>query len=172
MTATLPTARYRSPASESIGREEVKRKFQPIGPYLTEHQSLANYATLAGLGALSDIVNKLWDMHIALEERMNTLMGADNVSDVIDSYMEMEAFLQGVTNKETLTGLLSDLRAELTNPINSLSTKVADLETALTSRPGLPASMENDGLYVIKNGEYVLLCSSTEQLLAIKRPTA
>lgn len=44
---------------------------------------------------------------------IDTLLG-DGASDAIDTFHEIELFLQGITDKETLTGLLNDLRAEIT----------------------------------------------------------
>lgn len=169
--ACLPRARFRFPATEILGLEDAKRIYQPIGPYLTEHQSLADYATLASLSALAEVVNSLWTMHDALEARMEVLMGADNVSDVIDCYMEMEAFLQGVTNKETLTGMLAELKGELTGQIKGVENRVNALETAIASRPALPATSVTGGLYAVKDGQYVMLCGADEQLLSTTRAT-
>ena len=46
-------------------------------------------------------------------ERLNILIGNDDVSAVIDTFNEIEDFLSGITNKETLTGLLQDLKSEI-----------------------------------------------------------
>lgn len=161
----LPRVSYRIPSTELLGIKDAMRTYQPIGPYLTEHQSLADYATLAGLGALAEVVNQLWALHDALEARFEALVGADNVSDVIDCYIEMEDFLNGVTNKDTLTGLLAGLKAELSGQITALGNRVTALETAMAKRPALPESTETNGIYAIKNGGYVLLCGSDERLL-------
>lgn len=49
----------------------------------------------------------------SIKADIDTLLG-DGASDAIDTFHEIELFLQGITDKETLTGLLNDLRAEIT----------------------------------------------------------
>ena len=49
----------------------------------------------------------------SIKADIDTLLG-DGASDAIDTFHEIEFFLQGITDKETLTGLLNDLRAEIT----------------------------------------------------------
>lgn len=49
----------------------------------------------------------------SIKADIDTLLG-DGASDAIDTIHEIELFLQGITDKETLTGLLNDLRAEIT----------------------------------------------------------
>lgn len=49
----------------------------------------------------------------SIKADIDTLLG-DGASDAIDTFHEIELFLQGITDKETLAGLLSDLRAEIT----------------------------------------------------------
>lgn len=58
-----------------------------------------------------------------LEQRLDTILG-DGASSAIDTFNEIEAFLQGITDTETLTGLLADLKAEIT----------AERNTALVSK--------------------------------------
>lgn len=40
-------------------------------------------------------------------------MSTDSVNDTINTYKEMENFLQGITDKETLTGMLKNLKDEI-----------------------------------------------------------
>ncbi len=169
--ACLPRAMFHSPTEQKLGVEDAARTYQPIGPYLTEHQSLEAYATLESLTVLAGVVNSLEQLHHALEIRFATLVGDENVSDVIDCYNEMEAFLQGVSNSDSLTGLMASLRAEIVGMVNALDVRVTALETAMTQRPALPASTTANALYGIKNGTYVCICDPTEQLLATTRPT-
>lgn len=49
----------------------------------------------------------------SIKADIDTLLG-DGASDAIDTFHEIELFLHGITDKETLTGLLNDLRAEIT----------------------------------------------------------
>lgn len=49
----------------------------------------------------------------SIKADIDTLLG-DGASDAIDTFHEIELFLQGITDKETLSGLLNDLRAEIT----------------------------------------------------------
>lgn len=49
----------------------------------------------------------------SIKADIDTLLG-NGASDAIDTFHEIELFLQGITDKETLAGLLSDLRAEIT----------------------------------------------------------
>ena len=60
---------------------------------LTDHQNLDNYALKTEVSAV--------------QNQLNTLV-ENNASEVIDSFKEIEAFLQGVTNKQTLAGLLQE----------------------------------------------------------------
>lgn len=49
----------------------------------------------------------------ALKSRLDTLLGSGDVTDVIDTYKEIEDFLQGITNTQTLTGLLQEMKSEI-----------------------------------------------------------
>lgn len=183
------------PPVESLPtRQEVARDYQPRGSYLTDHQSLADYATVAALGVVSQALAQLETLHSALLARFETLLGdTGNVSAVIDSYREMEAFLSGVTNQQTLTGMLSEMRAEIVAQIptgrasqaelDALTARVATLEGKATSqgeavgtlqtdmakRPALPTSAASGAVYAVKDGAYVAVCDPAEQLLAVKR---
>lgn len=52
----------------------------------------------------------------AINNRIDTLVGT-SASEAIDTFNEIEAFLAGITDKETLTGLLNDLKSEITATI-------------------------------------------------------
>ena len=58
-----------------------------------------------------------------LEQSLNTLVSGD-VNGVIDSFHEIEAFLSGVTESDSLTKMLSDLRTEI---VSNIPTKVSQL---------------------------------------------
>ena len=60
----------------------------------------------------------------AINTRIDTLVGT-SASEAIDTFNEIEAFLAGITDKETLTGLLNDLKAEIQA---LLPTKLSELE--------------------------------------------
>lgn len=49
----------------------------------------------------------------SIKSDIDTLLG-EGASDVIDTFHEIEDFLRGITDKQTLTGLLDDLRKEVT----------------------------------------------------------
>lgn len=49
----------------------------------------------------------------ALKQRLDTLVGSDNATAVIDTFQEIEAFLQGITNTQTLTGLLQEMKEDI-----------------------------------------------------------
>ncbi len=48
-----------------------------------------------------------------LKKQLDTLIGSDDVTSVIDTFNEIENFLQGVTNTDTLTGLLEEMKSEI-----------------------------------------------------------
>lgn len=94
----------------------------------------------------------------ALAARLETLIGHGDVSGVIDTFNEIEAFLTGITNTETLTGLLQELRTEVLNAVsagyqpketgkglssndftNALKNKLSQLPTASE----LPTALDN-----------------------------
>lgn len=59
----------------------------------------------------------------AVNSRLDTLIGT-SASEAIDTFQEIEAFLQGITDTKTLTGLLSDLKAEI---VAIIPTKLSQL---------------------------------------------
>lgn len=60
----------------------------------------------------------------AVQQRIDTLVGT-SASEAIDTFNEIEAFLAGITDKETLTGLLNDLKTEIQE---SIPTKLSQLQ--------------------------------------------
>ena len=59
----------------------------------------------------------------AVNSRLDTLIGT-SASEAIDTFQEIEAFLLGITDTKTLTGLLSDLKAEI---VAIIPTKLSQL---------------------------------------------
>lgn len=60
----------------------------------------------------------------AVNSRLDTLIGT-SASEAIDTFQEIEAFLQGITDTKTLTGLLSDLKVEI---VALIPTKTSQLQ--------------------------------------------
>ncbi len=58
-----------------------------------------------------------------LSNRLDTLVGT-SASEAIDTFNEIEAFLQGITDTKTLTGLLAELKAEV---VAAIPTNVSQL---------------------------------------------
>ena len=73
---------------------------------------LENYDDAAVLASIATI-----------NQRIDTLLGG-SASSAIDTFNEIEAFLAGITDTKTLTGLLADLKSEITAII---PTKLSDL---------------------------------------------
>lgn len=48
-----------------------------------------------------------------LQTSLDTILDSDNATAVIDTFQEIENFLQGVTNTQTLTGLLQEMKSEI-----------------------------------------------------------
>ena len=163
---------------------------QRIYELLAKVETLSNYNDTE-IKAKADALQTSLD---ALKSRLDTLVGSGDVSTVIDTFNEIEAFLQGVTNTQTLTGLLQEMKTEIvalipTNTVdlatyNSLAARVAALEstaqtqgtsisalqTDISKRPAVPAS--DDCVYGIYNGAYVSICDADEQLLANNKTSA
>ena len=63
-----------------------------------------------------------------VSDRLDKIMNG-SVSDAIDTIEEMEAFLRGLSDSETLTGLLQQLRTTIeTKMTEQLATKVDKVE--------------------------------------------
>lgn len=59
-----------------------------------------------------------------LKQRLDVLVGSEDATSVIDTFMEIENFLQGITNTETLTGLMQDLKKDIVKLIPAQSSYV------------------------------------------------
>lgn len=163
---------------------------QRIYELLAKAETLSNYNDTEIKASVESLRTSL----DALKSRLDTLVGSGDVSSVIDTFNEIEAFLQGVTNTQTLTGLLQEMKTEIvslipTNTVdlatyNALTARVAALEstaqthgtsistlqTDISKRPAVPAS--DDCVYGIYNGAYVSICDADEQLLANNKTAA
>lgn len=163
---------------------------QRIYELLAKVETLSNYNDTE-IKAKTDALQTSLD---ALKSRLDTLVGSGDVTTAIDTFNEIEAFLQGVTNTQTLTGLLQEMKTEIvalipTNTVdlatyNALAARVAALEstaqshgtsistlqTDISKRPAVPAS--DDCVYGIYNGAYVSICDADEQLLANNKTSA
>lgn len=69
--------------------------------YLTQHQSLNGYATVESV--------------TAVQQALNSLIGTNDATTVIDSFNEVVSFLNGVTNTETLSGKLLAMQSDIDN---------------------------------------------------------
>lgn len=163
---------------------------QRIYELLAKAETLSNYNDTEIKASVESLRTSL----DALKTRLDTLIGSGDVTTVIDTFNEIEAFLQGVTNTQTLTGLLQEMKTEIvalipTNTVdlatyNALAARVAALEstaqthgtsistlqTDISKRPAVPAS--DDCVYGIYNGAYVSICDADEQLLANNKTSA
>lgn len=76
--------------------------------FLTQHQSLDAYAT---------------------KQQLDTLIGTEDATTIIDTFNEVVDFLDGVTNDETLTGKLYEMQQDIDNKANasSIPTNTSDL---------------------------------------------
>ncbi len=86
---------------------------------------LANYNDAAVRQSISDI-----------NSRIDTLLGG-SASSAIDTFHEIETFLQGITDTKSLAGLMNDLKTEITGLI-----------------PTKQSQLENDD-HTVKDAEYV-----------------
>lgn len=68
----------------------------------TKLETLSNFDDTAVLGAINTI-----------NQRIDTLLGG-SASSAIDTFREIEVFLAGIADTESLTGMLSDMRMEIT----------------------------------------------------------
>lgn len=68
----------------------------------------------------SELSSKIED----LKQRLDVLVGSDDATSVIDTFVEIENFLQGITNTETLTSLMQDLKGDIVRLIPTRSSYV------------------------------------------------
>lgn len=177
--------------TEQVGALLAKVSGMPAAADVLTPSALTQYATVAALEMLAQAVEGLRSELAALKGRFEALLGQGDVSGVIDTFTEMEAFLAGVTNTETLTGLMAQQRAEIVamiptgvasqSAVDMVSTRVgaletasashdsgiATLQTAMTKRPALPENMEADVDYAITNGVYAPLYEKGTTFLRI-----
>lgn len=176
--------------TDQVGVLLAKADNLPAPSDILTPNALTSYATVAALELLAQTVTQLQTQLSALKARFETLLGEGDVSSVIDTFSEMEAFLAGVTNAETLTGLMAQQRAEIVamiptgvaaqSAVDMVKTRVdaletssathdsgiATLQTAIDKRPALPEASTSNAIYAVKNGAYVCLCDPTEQLIS------
>lgn len=143
LTTTLATKADYTAIADMLTKTEASDTYQPKGDYLTSHQSLADYAKTATMNTeLAKKVDKVSGKQLstedfttllkqklegltnyddstltseldALKSRLDTILDSENTTAVIDTFQEIENFLQGVTNTETLTGLLQEMKEEI-----------------------------------------------------------
>lgn len=124
---------------------------QPVGNYTTAGQlatALSGYVEkVIGKGlSTNDFTNVLkqkleglsnyndtavQNAIISINNRMDTLLGG-SASTAIDTFHEIESFLQGITDTQTLTGLLNDLREEIVALIPTKTSQLANDSGFLT----------------------------------------
>lgn len=123
----IPKTDLENAVQESLGKADTA---------LQEHQSLSGLATIAQLQSL--------------QNSLNTLMNNDDVENIINSFNEVVDFLSGVTNDETLAGLLNEMR----NSINAKYTKPNGGIPATDLEGGIPTSKINGLHPVATSGDY------------------
>lgn len=95
-------------AGKQLSTEDFTTAFK------TKLESLANYDDTAILTSIATI-----------NSRIDTLLGS-SASSAIDTFREIEAFLTGITDTATLTGLLGDLKTEITNLIPTKTSQLTN----------------------------------------------
>lgn len=93
----------------------------------------------------ADTFNKLLnsyhyaDIHDFINRVASFLNQTDVSNEAINKWKELEAFLQGITDTETLTGLLEQLKTELKNKIieNTTTVKDVDNKTLVVNEKGI-----------------------------------
>lgn len=94
----------------------------PFLPATFERQGAMTSEDKIRINNLITEVNKLKGTYPELENKIDaltsdleTLISGDEVTDIIDTFWEIEDFLAGITNTTTLTGLLQDLKNNILN---------------------------------------------------------
>lgn len=95
-------------AGKQLSTEDFTTAFK------TKLESLVNYDDTAVLASIATI-----------NGRIDTLLGS-SASSAIDTFREIEAFLTGITDTATLTGLLADIRTEVTALIPTKLSQLAN----------------------------------------------
>ena len=78
-----------------------------------------------------------------LSNKLNKLLGSDDVDTIINTFTEIENFLQGITNSETLTGLLNELKTQILDNVSSNYIKNLKIGT-VTSGTTASATVTNN----------------------------
>lgn len=125
------------------------------------------------------VLRKVSDIELvqALKNRLETLIGSGDVSAVIDTFNEIEAFLSGITNTETLTGLLQDLKTEVLNAVSagyqpkgnylpSANYTASDILTKLKTVDGANSGLDADLLDGLHSSDFAK-CSIADSLNTI-----
>lgn len=81
-------------------------------------------------------IDKLKQEVAATNTKIDTLIGG-NVSEAIDNFKEVESFLQGIVDTESLTGLLTKEKQELTSYVDK------EVQTALNTITGQVDEINN-----------------------------
>ena len=103
--------------SNYITKEELEEELNNKVDKVTGKQlSTEDFTTilkqkLEGLTNYDD--TKLSERIEGLKGRLDTILDDDNVTIVIDTFQEIEKFLQGITNTQTLTGLLQEMKDDI-----------------------------------------------------------
>lgn len=97
-----------------------------------------------------------------LKTNLDTILDEENATAVIDTFQEIEQFLQGITNTETLTGLLQDLKSDILSlcantylPISSYT--ASDVLNKVKLVDGLESGLDADLLDGKHNGDLTAL---------------
>lgn len=115
----------------------------------TEDFTTALKKKLEGLTNYDD--KELNDKINELKVTLDTILDSDNTTAVIDTWQEIEAFLKGITNTQTLTGLLQEMKDDIIKLCaNSYYTKQQSDER-YWQKPNLVLSKENDSSFNIIN---------------------
>ena len=100
---------------------------------LTDEERERKAADILHDRAIKDIQTAIDKLSTAIAEnqnRLTTLIDGDKATQAIDTFNELKAFLEGVTNKETFLGLLNTVREDLDIAVGSTSKLRSDI-TAL-----------------------------------------
>lgn len=62
----------------------------------------------------------------SLKNTLDTLTDSSNTTEVIDTFNEIEAFLEGLTNTETLLGVLQEYKADILSEVSNSNVASAD----------------------------------------------
>lgn len=121
----------------SDNTDEIKRILQQVRVYIDKKDGTkvdkvdgkelsSNDYTAAEKNKLATLKNyddsELVSQIKALEQSLNTLVG-DSASEAIDNFNEILSFLNGITDTDTLQGLISNLKKALENQIATKANK-------------------------------------------------